>query len=135
MKTIALTAATATLLGTTALAGPIDDIVSQFQGYGYSEIEIRQEGDLVKIEGVRDGTEREILYDVATSTIVSDETGPVEDDDDDDEEDYAEYDDSEDDESEPDDDDEEDSEDEDDDDDDDDRDDGRDEEDDEEDDD
>lgn len=76
MKTLASTAAAVTLLlGSTALAGPIDDIVSQFQSYGYQSIEICQSGNLVRIEGVRDGTEREIVYDLTTSTIVSDHTG------------------------------------------------------------
>jgi len=76
MKTLASTAAATTLLlASTALAGPVDDIVSQFQSYGYQSIEIRQTGEMVRIEGVRDGVEREITYDLATSTIVRDESG------------------------------------------------------------
>ncbi len=56
------------------LAGPIDDIVAQFQSYGYQSIEIEQNGNIVTIEGKRDGTEREIVYDASTNTIVKDET-------------------------------------------------------------
>jgi len=78
MKTFAFAAtATGLLMGTTVLAGPIDDIVAQFQSYGYQSIEISQSGDIVRIEGVREGLEREITYDAASGTILSDETGPA----------------------------------------------------------
>ena len=83
-KTTIAATATGLLLGSTALAGPIEDIVAQFQTYGYDSIEISQTGNLVKIEGVRGGTEREIVFDTATNTILKDETGPAGDDEDDD---------------------------------------------------
>ena len=83
-KTSSAATATGLLLGSTALAGPIEDIVAQFQTYGYDSIEISQTGNLVKIEGVRGGTEREIVFDTATNTILKDETGPAGDDEDDD---------------------------------------------------
>jgi hypothetical protein len=81
MKTFLFAATTTTslLLGSTLLAGPIDDIVAQFQGYGYQSIEIVQQGSTVRIEGLRDGTQREIVYDTATNTILRDETGPADD--------------------------------------------------------
>jgi len=78
MKTTLYVATTfAILLRTSAFAGPIDDIVSQFKSYGYQRVEIQQRGNTVKIEGVRGGVQREIVYDLTTSAIVRDETNPA----------------------------------------------------------
>ena len=114
MKLFAATTAAA-LMGTTAIANQqIDSIVQQFQSYGYTSVEISQEGDLVTFEAFRDDEEREIVYDTATNTILSDETGPAGDDDEEDdefdEEDDEEEDDEEDEEDDEEDDDEEDDE-------------------------
>ncbi|MDJ0627035.1 MAG: hypothetical protein QNJ44_02145 [Rhodobacter sp.] len=117
MKTTLTATATTLLLGSTAIAEPIESIVAQFQSYGYSRIEISQDGNLVKIEGVRDNTEREIVFDTASNAILSDETGPLEDDEDDeDDEENDDHEDDEDDDDEEDDDEDDDDEDDDDDD-------------------
>ncbi len=89
MKLFTAATAAAALMGTTAIANQqIDSIVQQFQSYGYTYVEISREGDLVTFEALRGDQEREIIYDVATNSILSDETGPADDYDDDEGDDY-----------------------------------------------
>ena len=75
------------LLATTVLAGPVEDLVAQLEGEGYTEIEVEVDGDVTEIEGVLDGMEREIEINTASGEILSDETEAVDSDDDEDEDD------------------------------------------------
>ena len=70
------------LLATTVLAGPVEDLVAQLEGEGYTEIEVEVEDDVTEIEGVLDGMEREIEMNSSTGEILSDETEAVDSDDD-----------------------------------------------------
>lgn len=92
MKTIAITtSAAALLLGSTALAGPVEDVVAQLTGAGYTGIEIEVEGNVTEVEARLNGMEREIKINTATGEILSDKTEV--DDDNDDNDDNDDYDD------------------------------------------
>jgi hypothetical protein len=69
-------AAAATLIGGTANADPfLDAVVKNFQDLGYQFIEIDRSRTRLEAEGVR-GTEKlEVVYDLATGRILSQETG------------------------------------------------------------
>ena len=75
------------LLATTVLAGPVEDLVAQLEGEGYTEIEVEVDGDVTEIEGVLNGMEREIEINTVSGEILSDETEAVDSDDDEDEDD------------------------------------------------
>jgi len=70
-----LTTFTALTLGSAAFAGPVEDIVAQLQDYGYSNIETSQNGNTVTVEASRNGVSREVVYDLASDSIISDQTG------------------------------------------------------------
>jgi len=75
MKKFAIaTTLTALLMGGTALAGPVDNIVGQFEGYGYGNIDVRDDGNTVTIRGTRNGVDRTIVYDQSHNTILSDDS-------------------------------------------------------------
>jgi len=85
-KTIFATSAAAIILATTALAGPVEDLVAQMEAEGYTQIEIETENGETEVEGVLNGMEREVTFD-ADGTIIKDETSPADDEDQDEDED------------------------------------------------
>ncbi len=87
-STIAIvTTATALLLGSTVLAGPVEDLIAKLEAEGYQNIEVETEDGQIEIEGVLGDMEREITLDEVTGEVLSDETEPVDDDDDDEDDD------------------------------------------------
>ena len=82
-KTIFATSAAAILLATTALAGPIDDLVAQMEAEGYTQIEVETENGETEVEGVLNNMEREVTFD-ADGNVIKDETSPVDEEDDED---------------------------------------------------
>ena len=91
----AATAATALLMGTTVLAGPIEDLIAQLEAEGYANIEVDSPNAAgeVEIEALLGDMEREITLD-AEGNIIEDTTEPVEHDEDDDEDEEDEEDDN-----------------------------------------
>ena len=88
MKTIALTSTVAAVvLGTSALAGPVEDLVAQLTADGYTQIEVEVEGEVTEIEAMLNGIEREIEINSATGEILSDKTETEDDDSDEDSDD------------------------------------------------
>ena len=92
--------ATAILMATTALAGPVEDLVAQLEAEGYTNIEVEVDGAETEIEGVLNGMEREITVNSETGEILADETEAEDDDEDDNDEDDSDEDDNDDDEDE-----------------------------------
>ena len=76
MKKFAIASAlTVVLMGTSALAGPVESIVSQLEGYGYSNIQVSKAAGKVTVIGDRDGQKREVIYDLRNSNLISDDRG------------------------------------------------------------
>ena len=88
--------ATAILMATTALAGPVEDLVAQLEAEGYTNIEVEVDGAETEIEGVLNGMEREITVNSETGEILADETEAEDDDEDDNDDDEDESDEDED---------------------------------------
>lgn len=75
MKRMFTMTAAGLLYATTALAqDPVQSLIAQFQNYGYTHIEVKRGPSQIKIEGVLNGMEREIVVDAATGAILKDET-------------------------------------------------------------
>ena len=73
-------AAAAMIMGSSAGADPfIDAVVKNFQDMGYQFIEIERGRSQLKAEGVRGTQELEVIYDLATGRIISQETGQADD--------------------------------------------------------
>ena len=66
--------ATALLMATTALAGPVEDLVAQLEAEGYTQIQVETEGTETEIEAIRNDVEREITLDTETGAVLTDET-------------------------------------------------------------
>ncbi len=68
-----LTAAVAALIGTTAFAGPVEDLVAQLRADGYQKIEVESgRDDKIKIEAENGTEEREIVMIAATGEVLYD---------------------------------------------------------------
>jgi hypothetical protein len=76
MKTTAFTLAAAILLGTSAHAGPVEDLVATLRSEGYTQITIEQDDGYVEVEAYRNGMEREIKINPTTGAIFKDQTKP-----------------------------------------------------------
>ena len=78
MKFFAIPATVAmVLMGSTAMADAVTDLVDALHSQGYTQVEVRKQGNTLTAEGVQNGVQRELVYDLNTSSIVSDETGSV----------------------------------------------------------
>lgn len=81
MKTTTLTL-TAFLLASTAQAGIVEDVIADLTDQGYTQIEVKNRLGTVKIEGIKDGQQRELVFNRLTGELVKDETNGLDDDDD-----------------------------------------------------
>ena len=88
MKTTTLTL-TAFLLASSALAqqaqtgGFVESAIADLTDQGYTQIEIKNRIGTIKIEAVKDGQQRELVFDRLTGELVRDETNGLDDDEDD----------------------------------------------------
>ncbi len=78
MNKFATLTASAILATTTSLSAMTEDefiasVVAQLEGQGYTEISIERSGGLIKFEGENSSGERELVYDLATGTLLLDE--------------------------------------------------------------
>lgn len=66
-----------------ALSGPawgqagLDPVLDRLAAQGYGGFEVEREGGTVKVEAVRDGIQRELVYDAGTGRLVEDSTRPT----------------------------------------------------------
>jgi hypothetical protein len=65
------------LTASTAWAITADDIVTSYQAYGYSSIEVTTGVTQIKVEAVKDGTKLEVVYDIESGEIVAQESKPA----------------------------------------------------------
>jgi hypothetical protein len=71
--TLTATAVLAAVVGTAAVAAPVDDLVAKLRAEGWTKIEVEPEGAAhMEIEAYRDGMEREILIMTATGEVILD---------------------------------------------------------------
>ena len=82
MKRTTLTL-TAFLLASTAQAGIVEDVIADLTDQGYTQIEVKNRLGTVKIEGIKDGLQRELVFNRLTGELVKDETNGLDDDADD----------------------------------------------------
>ena len=65
-----------------ALSGPawgqagLDPVLERLAAQGYGGFEIEREGGTVKVEALRDGVQRELVYNAGTGRLVEDSTRP-----------------------------------------------------------
>lgn len=65
-----------------ALSGPawgqagLDPVLERLAAQGYGGFEVEREGGTVKVEALRDGVQRELVYEAGTGRLVEDSTRP-----------------------------------------------------------
>lgn len=70
------------LAAAVALSGPawgqagLDPVLERLAAQGYGGFEIEREGGTVKVEALRDGVQRELVYNAGTGRLVEDSTRP-----------------------------------------------------------
>lgn len=71
--------ASALVLGTGAAAAEamFAPLLEELRAQGYSRIDLDREGDQIRIEADLDGTAREVVFDLSSGRVISDETREV----------------------------------------------------------
>lgn len=70
------------LAAAVALSGPawgqagLDPVLERLAAQGYGGFEVEREGGTVKVEALRDGVQRELVYEAGTGRLVEDSTRP-----------------------------------------------------------
>ena len=77
MKTTFLYAAAFSLLGSVAMATPVDDMVKSMTDQGATNVEVSRGDKTTKVEGVVDGRKVEVTIDNETGDVVKQETDSV----------------------------------------------------------
>lgn len=77
MKKTFLYAAAFSLLGSVAMATPVEDVVKSLTDQGATNIEVSQGETTTKVEGVVDGKKVEVTIDNETGAVVKEETDSV----------------------------------------------------------
>jgi uncharacterized membrane protein YgcG len=78
MKRFLMTTAAAIFAGTMAFGAiTSDSVITDFQSQGFTRVEVKVGPTQMKVEAIR-GTEKvEVIYDIATGTVLKRETGTV----------------------------------------------------------
>ena len=77
MKTTFLYVAAFSLLGSVAMATPVDDLVKSLTDQGATNVEVSRGDKTTKVEGVVDGRKVEVTIDNETGNVVKQETDSV----------------------------------------------------------
>lgn len=77
-RLLMMTAAASVMVAHMAVAqSSIDSLIAAYEADGFSSIEVQIGLTQVKIEGVKDGTKIEVVYDKETGALLSQETQPA----------------------------------------------------------